>query len=630
VATDGGRNGICGYVYQAILLLNMIVRTNDLSGDGDNDDELDALLTLARPASASMEAFDEDIALYRDLGIGHEATALVQVKYSRQDPPESISGSDMQGIIKSLDRSSLSARRQGTFPEAFVLVTNRPVSADARALSRVIQIDEQTSWPINAPPTEGLLPVRVVTSSSLDRSIDKLYAYGKCLGATRQETSDGIDRLVSQTMRAAAAGMERKLDKSAIARAIAGSSDARPLTPQAIASATQHRLSTSFARPLSNQLPIMRESVIAQLNDAVMSHALVVLTGQGGCGKTASLWHWAYDKVMHTPPDAGAFTEMRSARIIPHSWVAQTICDWALIHDPDDYHRRDESHARAVSRLSNANEDDYGTILYLGVDGLDEQAAFPERITELLTWAWGEEQRERKKGSPRFVIVVTSRGRDDILQAPKGLQLSASGFHPPNTVVTISVSDFDDFELYQAIRAYVPDAAGSASRVLDIPVAAQTLPLAAETGPSITIDDFVLDALHHPAMWGALLALADDVRLHALQGHAAAVDALCNKFVGRVYTKAHERNQDADLMEESFFDLCSGIATTTAGDKLNPDTAWYSVAQQEWELSKDTARRLLNEAASAGLVTRSGRLWRWRHPIVWSYLQRRAVAEAVV
>jgi len=628
---DGGRNGICGYVYQAILLLNMVVQPNELSGEENHEDELDALLTLTRPDGAIFEPFDQDFGLYQDLGIGPESMALAQIKYSRQSPPESLSQSDMERIINRLDVSAGRATKQGFAPHALLLVTNRPISPDARKLSRVVLLNALSS-PLSTPPIGGEpLPVRVVKTTSMEQAADRLYQRGQLLGATPLEVTHGIDLLVGQTMRAAANGLHGGISRSDFARAITGCPNTQPLTPDSICPQSRQMIAESFARPPHEEDLIIRPSLLTDLDRAALDHAVILLCGRGGCGKTAVLWQWAYSKVAQTPPTTGAFTAIESARRLPERWIARTICAWVGIHQSDDYRRRDEDHNTALDRLARANQGHSGSIMHLGLDGWDEFAGSADRqdrLADLLAWAWEEERRSRDDALPQLNLIVTSRGPDDLITGPQGLNLNAHGFPSGQSPVVIVVDDFDDLELLRAFVEYLPVAASTARHTLGLGSDTSDDPVPLDSHALIHIDDLVLDALRHPAMWGALLHLSAADRLGAVQGQEPAVDELSATFVRRVYKKAHERQKAVGLEEDDFFDLLVDIARVTQGAGLNGDDAWYRIVQQDWNLGKADARQLLKEADSSGLVTREGRSWRWRHIIVWQYLQHRAESKA--
>ena len=112
------------------------------------------------------------------------------------------------------------------------------------------------------------------------------------------------------------------------------------------------------------------------------------LEGLGGTGKSTALLDWARRIVESPSPRLGALTSIVIASEIRPNLINEIVCDWFAL--PNVHHiRRNDTSAIAIERLSIALPDPIYPVFLLGLDGVDEGAAFTDRpraVRDTLKW----------------------------------------------------------------------------------------------------------------------------------------------------------------------------------------------------------------------------------------------------
>lgn len=326
----------------------------------------------------------------------------------------------------------------------------------------------------------------------------------------------------------------------------------------------------------------------------------------------------------------------KGASSVPSFWLTELICDWSNL--PASHARRSESIERALRRLQIANPNESPPILYLGLDGLDENIVHPERerrVRELLDWFWQEDKRARHASRPpQATLVVTCRKKKD---ATQWLQLEHSGFgYRGELRVTIEVDDFSVEELLRAaekglpqflarfqasIQRITPQPEEFMRPMFDMspfaPFATVDMPTSREEP---LIDPQILLSLRHPAMWRALLELGPQIQRQVLDGKLSALHQLAYVFVLWFSKKAIIRAA-TDLDVHDLLWILKEIACYTKNNvkMIQTNNEWVDPASQM--INPREARLLQREALLAGLIERDDRIhWRWRHQLVVDYL----------
>lgn len=621
-SSDGGRTALMGFLYQAVATSG-IEAWASCSDASTGSDELDAVLAMTRIGELHHEYFDSDIAVENK-----GECAILQLKYSRQIPPPTIGPEAVIDIVDTMHKSVEAAKSRGANVTKFVLVSNRSlgpqavnmVQAAAKGLDHE-KLTEEYHYAI-------LSQLASVPDAHWSEWENKLIRFAEDFGTERREISKGIEMLVARVVRETVEQGQSRIVKHDLIEAFTGTRHALPLLPGQVIEHSVHAVQKSPAKPGIGDL---RRDLLDELMKASLQRALIVLCGQGGCGKTVALWQWARDLVTNTPLHAGAFTVILPARRIGRFWMAREVSSWANL--APNSQRRQEDHYRAFARLYDiANPSLEPPIFHLALDGLDEEIGphQEEIIRQTLEWFQDEDRLSHDEGRPpRATLVVTCREPNDIIG--KWLQPSLSGF-PYHGIQPeeISVDDFAITELemvakqsglidvYERVRAksrfYQSQYPESFADYAEVAVA--------ENMPSVRADEEILQALRHPVMWGALLELGSSDQLEALEG-GDAVTLLADAFVQRFFSKLLQRGNTLGLNTDQLLHVFNRIACYAAEQRQLPyaDSDWVYAAGETGLVNRIEARALLREALSGGLIIRDDAThWRWRHRFVGDYL----------
>lgn len=378
--------------------------------------------------------------------------------------------------------------------------------------------------------------------------------------------------------------------------------------------------------------------VLDELAGLTSRHALVVLDGLGGSGKTVALWQWARAMARHEGHRAGAFTVLEFARMLPPFWVSGTICGWRKLPIGDDRRREDDE--VAFARLKAANGTLPDPLLHLAIDGADElvEGSAPSlHLQSLLRWCWEEEQRVQRSGDPpRMTLVVTCRDRRELAEAY--LEHNRHHFDDDDSAVPagVEVTDFTPDELLTAVRSQAPTVYDRLQQVLvkeratsplSSPGFSEIRILGPKGGAARSIAPTILAALRHPVIWRALLGLSTPLQNGVLDNEQAATRALAREVITRFAGKVWERRQVGNLSRDDVREALRAIAMRTrAREGATPNDYardWRDPACRDTGdlLNSNEARALFREARSGGIIEQdTPRVWRWRHQLVRDYL----------
>lgn len=632
--SDGGHTALAGFLYQIVVGLGVeaMIGCPDPSV---NTDEMEAIFEWRGSGQLHHEYLDSDLAVEHEGEYG-----LGQLKYSRQVPPETIGPQALLDIVNAFHRSSLQVSKRGMEVTKYVLITNRLLGPEAEGLLDAALQDRQ--HPELKPGYQYAILQQLIfrTASHWSEWESQLIRFARQFGALNHEIADGIDRLIARVFRKTVEQGAAEINREDLVECFTGCRDARPLTPESVAPYSTQPVNNS---PLKPDKAVLRRQLLEETAKATARRALVILYGLGGCGKTIALWQWAHDLTTSSPPDAGAFTAIQLASDVPRNWLAREVSGWGnLAKNPS---RLGEEHECVLERLSLSNPDLARPVLFLGLDGLDEDMTAEQHgiVKDILNWFWREDKLLRRElRPPQASLVVTCRHAED-LKEKRWLSLTVSGFpYSGELPESLEVTTFSPSELLAAAR-------GVGNAELYERIAAALQPKLADRLGSpgddyepITLeryttfvpvaDEHVVEALMHPAMWRALLELLENdpgSQSQILDGEPKAARSLARFFCCRFCLKAADRGKDFGLDQEDLFHLLHVVAANCQGT----EEARYSKAV--WEgpfcnagLAPLEARRLYNEGCSGGLIVKEDNSgsWRWRHRFVADYL---AQAEAV-
>lgn len=602
--SNGGRWALGGYLYQLIGQLSLTVTPIGECLFQDGQTEARFLVdSRGVELESQAEAFGQDAAY-----IAGEQVALVQFKYSSIN--STIYDGEIEGIIDGLVDA---ARRMDNFQVATcALVTNRDLSSSA-----------QERWDAAQREHAGQLEL-VLTRMELEAAKHTLDTFGKKYGALWDERVAGLDQLLGRTFRQLGEGaIGEALTASDFIEAFTGMRNARPLNLSAIAQQAGQDLrrfgNDNFYADQWRGTGVQRE-LYQDLHRATQEHALVIVSGPGGCGKSMLIWQLLTEL---TAREQGACTA-KLARTPDSILVPVKVNEWRGIPVGRGVSDTPE---KAIERILVANEDKGKPILYLGLDGIDEQEyreAVRHETAELIEWFYLKE-RSLGDGPPSATLLVSCRQYDEVSRDWLGL---APG-REASDLGHIRLDEFSKAEFEEAIKMGVPSVYEEMLEAGALRVVwpqAQDFKQADYSGEPIRpqargdgLDRAVMDMLRHPTMWQALLRLEEEAREQAFRGEELAVARLVENFLEWFRHKLHLRDRGLrDLDSESLRRVLRSIATESrASTNHSRDLGWIRPACATDLVNESEARDLYREARSVGAIVESERMqWRWRNEIL--------------
>ena len=481
--------------------------------------------------------------------------------------------------------------------------------------------------------------LRLILEQSGEMWRKELEHFARKYGAIGEEIPRGINNLIAQLLQMSSAQESvTPLTKKDFIRAFTGYEDAEPLVFATIAAKNSHEI-MQFPL-LSGSISLLHDPVrrrfTNEMMQAINQHALIVLHGDGGCGKSVAVWHLAQD-LNAVPLDTMELcATLLSAKRIQKSYLSHLIYKW---RNMDGDAPRSEKPQMSLKRLQKANLPLKRPILFLGLDAIDESIVQEEQrlaIEELLIWFWEQEQSISLGVPPLATLIITCRTqeREDINSWSINSWLGAkTGFNDIRMEpYQIRVSDFTSEELLQAAYYGMPAEASrfeAAFRLYNAESNSYSgnhstlITLQMGQSPISPIASYTFEILKHPILWRALLDLDSNQRQQVLEGNESGMKQLASAFIKWFCTKAQQRGQrmtekgiqwTLQEVAKSCLDLnCDRFAIT---DWLKPICNGHMLSYE--------ARVFFEEAASAGLIVKQSgdqdNQWTWRHDFIWKFL----------
>jgi hypothetical protein len=597
-----------------------------------------------------MEVGDQDILIPNELAaLGEgldQGCALIQVKFSQRLPPPPLGRSDLKEIAKGLVTAKNEMPKLGLTPKTLFLVSNRGLNEDAK--HDLAEAQHNNRLPdYTVPQLNVLRELRPIVEAPTSMWLDRLRLFGARYGLLEEEIAAGIDRLVSQFI-GHAVDSNLRLDRRDLVRAFAGDPGARMVRYADVAAVASDWLrDQDFSAPKPFQ---QRRQFDEDLSAATKRHALVLLHGQGGCGKTLALKRWAWEGLGETPATARACVNLQVCSNIEDGWISATIDRWsnANIRSRLNQPRGRRSIHEALDRIERANHPPARPILHFGLDGLDElpeQSQNPHgEIGMLLRWFTEHERHYREgRGELRATLVVTCRERELLDRFLTSDRPMASGRYENLEEDTgqeehhrIAITSFDTQELLAA--ASTAERSGllesdeltlleSLMRSVQLANDVERFPRGAGDFPSLAPPanqpvegEPITLPLHHPAMWAAFLDLPASRRREVLSGSRDGRIALADQYVGHFLMRLNRRSAACNLSNDEVKMLLSAAEHHNRGKAWQTTAAWLAGAARSEVAGQLIYKRIFNESVSWGIIEKEGNRWRWRYALISEYL----------
>jgi len=635
---DGGRWALSGFLYQAVALGGLVAHCHDVGDPDVFDADLSALVEINGIIPDAL--YDQDGVVTGPL---ENQCVFYQVKFSGSNSTQVLVGSDFIEIIKSFLTGFRRASRDGKEVQKYVLVTNRSLNTCVNDWIRTKTI-EQKSLDTMAKSIEakdrakGLhtkqskIKVEIslvmerfdpsIVTWTLQSCIDKIANYGKRFGLFDEQISLGVERLIGRQAVSGGRGRSKPLDRESLKDALTGCSNPRELTSQAIQAQFPPDISPIYPEDLGALAH--RDTVTSRLDRSVdKGNALIILVGLGGMGKSAALAKWVAQMLKDRPE---AIIAVQHARNIEHGWIAKVIRGWSGI--PGLFGTDDAQ--EALGRLRLANQESPFT-LYLILDGIDETGDDTSGVVRRLLSDFAMRQRNFSTGqSPDVVLIATCRDKQwlgDFLDTSS----LAPQREPDADLVEVYAFNDDEFRFLvtglptsnakKKLLDIANSSASPTSGFIGINDGFTALTSYQEGWGSMIpiksggLDQTILDSLHHPVLWNRFSSMDDSTKEALLNKESNGLSDFGRSVFKWYYRKLDRRLGDKNLHQEIVKSCLVDVALSTE-DEANPQkSVWIDTFKMK--MSHSDAYRLMDEAASAGLIEKVGESgWKWSHQLV--------------
>lgn len=624
----GGSASLAGYLFQILGIAGL--QTFPACSEPTEVGEFQALAAIVSSGDLRNEVFGQDAFISpSDFGKDGDCV-LVQFKYSQGPSPQPIGTDDLKEMLNRFRDSERRAIDHGWRVSSFVVITNRALrSVTEKLIDATVKPGGEAGSPLNGKQVEILRRMRRECGADLEVWTRRLQCFGHTYGASDDDIRDGLHQLVGKLATDAAHRMDYRFQRSELVRAFTGSAQA-----EALQAMSAQKLSADQRQRFADRQNLgfrpFRRTVLDEISNAVSRSAFVVISGPGGCGKSVALHQWCddYSDTGRSAPALLIYPEV--AALCMPNWITKLVCDWANL--PPEHGWRTLAADLSVARAARANPCGPQPIMVLALDGLDEnqfERSVVENVGNVLRWFWEEDRDVRAKTlKPRATLIVTCRDEKDVPGKWLIPDVSGRGYRG-QLPEHITVGRFSGAELHAAAESNFPELAaalevgtGPPGNPLGAELLDPAVPAPLDRPPGPVSDAGILEACHHPAIFGALLELDDGDRLAALDGDPGAINRLADAFVLRFLNKLLMRRFPLDAEQSKC--VLSAIARHTRGRahaSHGLTSEWCAPACHTDAVSDILARSLHREAISYDLIRLDGdQRWRWEHPFVEDYL----------
>ncbi len=331
--------------------------------------------------NAEHERLGQDLVLNSPGINGKEPRKLIQFKYSANPQKHKLGLAEWLEILESLRQSEEAANKIKKQPTAFVLITNRPNSSSVKSTLEDLQARK------SSPKLEALnrkkggsikdQARRTAIALELQRILadwstwdDLLQDHATRYGLLDDELKRGVDVLISRLLASATDRGASSLNADELNLHLVGWRKPGRLLKDDVKSKMQEGLD-HFQREIRCDKALVRRNVLDEIGKA-MNVPLIILTGQGGCGKSTAVYQLLSEFLggQSTPRH---YVFASSAVNLPKEWVCEIVTK--LRKRPTQ--GAGETQEWAFERLCRAHSEDPQPVLILVLDAVDEIQAYP-------------------------------------------------------------------------------------------------------------------------------------------------------------------------------------------------------------------------------------------------------------
>jgi len=600
---DGGRNALAGYLYQLVATLGCAVRLDE-SAEGSPPGE--KLLWAERLGQDAGRASGTSI-------------ELVQMKHSVTDPARRIDACEAREIAEAFTRAVAEARRVGYTEVTCCLVTDREFAP--RALGKLPARIERTIMDALRSPDRR----------DLSRAYSDLLALAAQYGCSPDEAERGIDLLLGRTLRQTALSVSSFVRKRDVIEAFTGCAESRTLVPTRLAKSARDAVESRMARlqehegPLFPTCPVPRQCLLGIDRHVALGRGLVLVTGDGGVGKTVALHQWALRVATGFSDRPPRPAVVGHADGVSGRWPDDTVAEWS--HNANG-HWVGREHAKVLERLRLAAEAEghKGHVLLLCLDGLDEEWEGGRKLAKLLRHYHDADRRRPAGPQTSVLIVACRRGRMECVE--RALSDDPGRAFPlgPEQTALVEIGPFDENELLAA-AASEPGLAGAARDAIERwarPVVGGHAAFDDTAHPSDAVapagNGERIQALLHPAVWGCFVSVGPQSQEAYIRGDPRGMrDVVCALLRWAVGKAKSRRPQDGWPTDDEILAALHALALRTS--ETGPyhrtrDWALLGADDYHWWLDA-----VYQECLDLGVIGEdTPGQWRWSLRLVRDYL----------
>jgi len=597
---ESGYFALAGFLYQ---FLACGVEAFEICGNlQKHSDAPDGLLIL--------EWFGEDACVLPPDG---GKPKLVQCKFTAGE--STMTPAKVREILIAFRRS---IRAQGLSPSEanYELVTNLSFSGDLEAwttpenqasLEDLIR-ESSTSLVANVRELATIhrrLKYTPKANSQLRAAID---AQCSQFGVLEHETDSCVRQLVGFLFEKAANKIDRVVRRDDLDNALVGLKKPLRLLCRDSVELQCKNVEQFKAAETSGQRTVSRQ-VSVDISKAFLQYPLIVVHGDGGCGKSVAVSDAVLAGLMDSKSPPGFGVVIRAVDAVPER-LLKTVERWR----GNESQTADANFQTFFSRLRRACPEN--PLIVICIDAIDEKsgsARLPNSVQDFLRDLMTEAvSRFERMGVPEICIVLGCRRLAETTKLSRGFPLGHE-FHE------IKVNEFDDPEL-ETLALQLADSIKN--RIIGHLRIRQEAPIRSSGRAIQPVEPSTFEALRHPVIWRVFSGLNETDMHQCLDGNSDSLAAgylkwFADKADIRVPNLGDECHQALRKIARHFPPLTSHI-----GDKRSD---WIAPCVEIFGHDELHAKRLFEEAMSAGMLTdveAGGHKWRWKHTWLCDYLRR--------
>ncbi len=605
VINESGHYAIAGFLFQ---LIGSGVEAIEVCTSLQSDEGQHTILVLER--------FGQDAAAMPVDG-SNAKPRLIQYKFSSND--ETIAPSELREILQVMLNS---VRSGGLVVDQvdYTLVTNRGYSPIARkwqtaeSVRELAKLIKKSSRSDVADASELATIFRKLKYERRTEADfrQEIVAAGARFGVLESEIDARIHELVGLLLFRAREPGSRIVRPSQIHRALTGYDD-----PYALLSTSSIEMRRNEVERFKHDQTGGRETILRTVSNdiakAVLEHPVVVVVGDGGCGKSVAVAD-AVISGLQSKDEPPGFGMVLPALIVSSEAMMQSVARWRKLLQHNDSHNLE----RALERLRHAFA--RNPLLVICVEAIDErdgQARLPNESQQFIRSMIDNAIRQHSEhGMPETSVVLTCRRKEELDRLTGG----AYGFS--QNYYSIYVADFDDQEMERlatrildsGVRQRIEEHLRTRASVVGRAIPTATRPVSSDVRAVIT----------HPVIWRFFSELNCSAQHAVLDGSTIGFDQLAELYLKWFCSKAEIRN--------NFENEECRTALIAVAQRFDSNTARIADRASDWTkpcidsgCSNKNANQLFSEAMTAGVLAddeAGGRRWRWRHGWFCDYLSR--------